>query len=74
MNPHRKRELSQDEKKNLKIPLKSKAFAFYLDKVIEERCDEFEYSLEDSGFEIVDREYNRVATSIYNFIIIAFIP
>lgn len=38
-----------------------------LQKVIEERCDELDYIIEDMGYEIIYRELNRVATSIYNY-------
>lgn len=71
MNPHHKRKLSDSEKEKIDIPSHWSAFEFGLDKVIEERCDEFEYELEEHGYEIFNRDYIRVATSIYNFRVIA---
>jgi hypothetical protein len=38
-----------------------------LHKVIEERCDELDYEIEDNGYEIIHRDMTRVATSIYNY-------
>ena len=38
-----------------------------LEKVIEERCDELDYSLEAEGHQIIHREYITVATSIFNY-------
>lgn len=42
-------------------------FMIKLEKVIEERCDELDYHLEDQGHMILHQEYKRVATSIYNY-------
>lgn len=42
-------------------------FVIKLFKVIEERCDELDYQLEEEGYDILHQEYIRVATSIYNY-------
>lgn len=49
-----------------------KLLQYTLEKVIEERCDEFDYQLEEEGFKIIEREFKRVATSIYNYQVIVF--
>ena len=56
--------------KEFNLNSKQEVFQYCLDKVIEERCDELDYMLEDDGFEILDREMTRVATSIYNYQVI----
>jgi hypothetical protein len=55
---------------DFKYSSNTKLYKYSLDKVIEERCDEFDYILEEEGFEIVTREMIRVATSIYNYKVI----
>jgi len=72
MTPNRQRKLNLKETKEFDIPKGFEAFIFSLDKVIEERCDEFDYQLEDQGYEIVHREFKRVATSIYNYEVVAY--
>lgn len=47
--------------------IEGEVFVIKLFKVIEERCDELDYLLEDQGYEILHREYISVATSIYNY-------
>ena len=42
-----------------------------LDRVIEERCDEFDYELEEEGFEIINRDLEPIATSIFRYRVVA---
>ena len=56
-----------------KFDLPSETQCFELDKVIEERCDDLDYYLEDQGYEILHQEYIRVATSIYNYRVYALL-
>ena len=72
MQADREKILSFDEKKYYSIDPSREAFCFYLDKVIEERCDEFDLILEDDHFEIVDREYETIAANIFNYKVICF--
>lgn len=72
MREARKRALKSEEKQKFNLPSNSKAFEFCLDKVIEERCDEFDYYLEDNGYEIANREMIPIATSIFNYKVIAY--
>ena len=44
-------------------------FMVELNKVIEERCDELDNEIDDAGYEIIHREYIRVATSIYDYLV-----
>lgn len=44
-------------------------FHIKLEKVIEERCDELDYILEEEGYTILHQDYIRVATSIYNYLV-----
>ena len=67
MNADRQEKLTQEEREKYNIKDNSLAYRFYLDKVIEERCDEFDYILESEGFEILNQEMIRIATSIYNY-------
>ena len=63
------RPLTQDDELKLDqidIP-KGKAYVIELDRVIEERCDELDYILEDHGFEIFHRDYETLATNIYHY-------
>lgn len=46
---------------------KDQVFVIQLFKVIEERCDELDNQLDDQNYEIIHREYKRVATSIYDY-------
>ena len=59
------RAVSEKEIKEFGLPPETQCFE--LDKVIEERCDDLDYYLEDQGYEILHQEYIRVATSIYNY-------
>lgn len=62
-----KRTLTQTEKEKLQIPHEWIAFEYFYSKVIEERCDQFEYEFESEGFEIIHSELIPVATSIFDF-------
>lgn len=70
MSPHFKRALTDEEKEKYGVP-GQEAFEFGLDKVIEERCDEFENELEFNGFTVLEREYVPIAASVFNFKVIA---
>ena len=70
--PTRKEEVTQKERIKYKILEQHEAFVFELDKVIEERCDEFIYQLEDEGYTLVSEELEPVAVSIFNFKVIAY--
>ena len=70
MIPDQIRELDELEKEKLGFTSNESIFEYILEKVIEERCDEFDYHLEESGFEIISRDFKRVATSIYNYKVI----
>lgn len=59
------RPIQQEESTTFRLP--RNAVCFELEKVIEERCDDLDYYLEDQGYEILHREYKRVATSIYDY-------
>ncbi len=72
MTPDKKIELTIKQKEKLGIKSNQHAFEFQLHKVIEERCDEFDYYLEEEGFEILERDMQRVATSIYNYTVVGF--
>jgi hypothetical protein len=72
MLPDRKELLDSAEKEKHSILAKHEAYAFYIDKVIEERCDEFDYTLEDDGYIIVYRDYEPAAASIFNYTVIAY--
>lgn len=66
-----KEKITTKEKAKLSEEIKlpnGDVFKITLHKVIEERCDELDYLIEDSGYEIIHRDLNRVATSIYNYI------
>lgn len=67
MNMKSVRKLTSSEKEKYNLSQQSEAFEYFFEKVIEERCDEFENELESDGFEIIDRDYIPVATSIFNF-------
>jgi hypothetical protein len=64
--------LPQGEYQKYDIPLSTKAYVFHLDKVIEERCDEFDYYLEDNKYTIVARDLIPIATSIFNYRVTAY--
>ena len=70
MTPDKQFALTNELKEKWDIPSETDAFEFQLHKVIEERCDEFDYYLEQEGFEIIERDMQRVATSIYNYTVI----
>jgi hypothetical protein len=72
MTPDRKITLDDTEKLKYKIPLDRVAFLFELDKVIEERCDEFDYELEEQGYVIANRDMETAAVSIFNYKVIVF--
>lgn len=67
MLPDREFILSLDDKKERKLDLKLKITDFFLDKVIEERCDEFDYNLESDGYIILERDYETAAPSVFNY-------
>lgn len=56
-----------DQLEKYHIDSKNEVFVISLFKVIEERCDELDYIIDENGYEIHHREYTRVATSIYNY-------
>lgn len=72
MTPDRKSTLDNTEKLKYKIPLDRDAFLLELDKIIEERCDEFDYELEEEGYTIVFRDMETAAVSIFNYKVIAY--
>lgn len=72
MRPERETILGTEEKLKYKIPLDREAFLYEFDKIIEERCDEFEYQLEREGYTIVSQDLEPVAVSIFNFKVIAY--
>lgn len=65
-------ELIDAEKSKLKIPLDKVAYLFELDKVIEERCDQFDIELESDGFIIVSQDLAPAAVSIFNYKVVAY--
>ena len=71
MTPTSRRALNAQEKKRFNLTEDQQAFEFTLDKVIEERCDEFENELEFEGYEILETEHTPIAASIFNFRVIA---
>lgn len=71
MNISSKRKLANEELEKLGLSIGGDVWEFSLEKVIEERCDEFENELEFNGWEIVEREYTPIAASIFNFKVIA---
>lgn len=60
-----KRKATLEEREQFKI--KEECYIIDLFKVIEERCDELDNEIDEEGYEIIHREYTRVATSIYNY-------
>lgn len=68
----RQTQLDDDEKSKLKIPDGTEAYLFELDKVIEERCDQLDYELEDDGFVIVSQDLTPAAVSIFNYKVVAY--
>jgi hypothetical protein len=68
----RQTQLDEDEKSKLKIPLDKEAYLFELDKVIEERCDQFDFELEDDGFVKVSRDLSPAAVCIYDYKVVAY--
>lgn len=68
----RQTELDEDEKSKLDIPLEMKAYLFELDKVIEERCDQFDYELEEDGYTLVSQDLSPVAASIFSYRVVAY--
>ena len=68
----RQTELDEDEMSKFKIPIGKKAYLFELDKVIEERCDQFDLELEAEGFVIVSQDLCPAAVSIFNYNVIAY--
>jgi hypothetical protein len=72
MQANRQTLLDEDEKKKHGIAVSSQAFLFELDKVIEERCDEFDIELEQDGFTIISQDLDPAAVSIFNYKVIAY--
>jgi hypothetical protein len=72
MLANRQTKLDEDEKSKFKIPLDKEAYLFELDKVIEERCDQFDYELEEDDFVIVSQDLIPVAVSIFNYKVVAY--
>ncbi|MCO4755624.1 MAG: hypothetical protein KC478_14175 [Bacteriovoracaceae bacterium] len=72
MQADEKIELDKQEKEKFGIPQECEAYRFILEKIIEERCDEFDYELEELGFTIADRDMKNVATSIYTYNVVAY--
>jgi hypothetical protein len=65
------RPLTDEEKEDLEIELPTgEIYIIELDRVIEERCDELDYILEDHGHEILHRDYKTLATNIYHYKVI----
>ena len=64
---HLKKEASSEQLE--KFNINESCFVIELNKVIEERCDELDYELDEAGHEILHREYIRVATSIYDYFV-----
>lgn len=54
---------------HLEVELSTDIYTIQLDKVIEERCDELDYILEDNGYDIIHRDMKPVATNIFNYTI-----
>lgn len=60
--------LTDEEKKEVEIELPpGKTYIIELDRVIEERCDELDYILEDHGYEILHRDYKILSTNVYHY-------
>lgn len=72
MNPTRKTKLDANAMAKYGVPPGSEAFLYELDKVIEERCDEFNYILESDGLTIVFEDLEPAAVSIFNYKVIAY--
>ncbi|MFT6633790.1 MAG: hypothetical protein ACJAS4_003762 [Bacteriovoracaceae bacterium] len=72
MLANRQTKLDEDEKSKFKISLDKEAYLFELDKVIEERCDQFDYELEEDGFVIISQDLFPVAVSIFNYKVVAY--
>ena len=72
MTPTRKRALDNSEKQKYNISQDKKAYLFEFDKIIEERCDEFDYQLESDGYTIVFQDLEPAAVSIFNYTVIAY--
>lgn len=63
-----KRPLTIEEKNELEIDLpQGEVQIIELDRVIEERCDELDYILEDHGYEILHRDYKELAINVYHY-------
>lgn len=72
MIPARESLLDDDQKKKYKIPLDKEAYLYEFDKIIEERCDEFDNQLESEGYTIVYQDLEPAAVSIFNYVVVAF--
>ena len=72
MTPTRQTKLDNIEKEKRQIPSDKDAYLFELDKVIEERCDEFDNQLEAEGYSIVSQDMEPAAVSIFNYQVIAY--
>ncbi len=71
MRVDEKRLLTIKEKLALGLSAQDHVYEFMLDRVIEERCDEFDYELEEEGFEIINRDLEPIATSIFRYRVVA---
>ncbi|MBC77161.1 MAG: hypothetical protein CME64_14210 [Halobacteriovoraceae bacterium] len=71
MQPDEKRLLTDSEKKAIGVENEDSAYEFILDRVIEERCDEFDYELEDEAYTIIKKDMEPIATSIFKYTVIA---
>ncbi len=67
ITPSGKRSLSSEEKGHFGSGTSDKLYEFTLEKVIEERCDEFDDQLDLLGYEILNRDYRPIAASIFNY-------
>ena len=72
MIPDRETRLDNTEKERLGIPLEKEAVIFEFDKIIEERCDEFDFELEQLGYTVVSQDMEPAAVSIFNYKVIAY--
>jgi hypothetical protein len=72
MIPARETKLDNNEKLKYDIPLDKNAFLFEFDKIIEERCDEYDFELEALGYTIVFQDMEPAAVSIFNYKVVAY--
>jgi hypothetical protein len=62
-----KKALTSEQFKEYSIDSSWEAYELIFSKVIEERCDQFEYEFQSEGYEIVFSDLIPVATSIFDF-------